>query len=251
MLRRMCGRYTHKFTWKELHDLLAQGVWPQRLAQVTDAALFEARFNIAPTQSAPIVRAAVHGGKVTGLEVAPLRWGLAPHWSKDSKRGPINARAETVATNAVFRAAFAARRCIVPVSGFYEWKRTQSPPLIPGAEPVEGPKQPHYITRADGRPLLLAGLWERWGKDGDDEGCVETFAIVTTTANEFMSQVHDRMPVVLEPESAPRWLDPHAEPAALQGLLLPAPDGILQMHPVSPRVNSPRNQGEELILSIG
>ncbi|MFT3686402.1 MAG: SOS response-associated peptidase [Phycisphaerales bacterium] len=229
----MCGRYTHKFKWKELHDLLARGKWPARLAQADEAALFAANFNVAPTQSAPVIRVATDaGGKVSGVEVVRLKWGLAPLWAKEPDRGPINARAETVASNAMFRQAFASRRCVVPVSGFYEWKKHEG-----------DAKQPFYITRADDRPLLLAGLWERWGKD---DQCVETFAVITTPANQFMSSVHDRMPAVLEPESVAMWLEPQSDPDKLTSLLAPAPDGVLQMHPVSTRVNSPRNTGEEL-----
>lgn len=238
----MCGRFTHKFTWKELHDLLARGRWPERLSL---AELPEPNFNVAPTQSAPIIRAvAGAGGKVTGIEVVALRWGLAPHWAESPDRGPINARAETAATNAMFRAAFNARRCLVPTSGFYEWQRP------PGG--AKAPKRPFYITRADGRPLLMAGLWERWGPK---DSCTETFAILTTAANEFMSGVHDRMPVVIEPEDAPTWLDPSlpgkddpdAGRTALTALLRPAAAGVLQMHEVSTSVNNPRSTGEKLL----
>lgn len=245
----MCGRFTHKFTWQELHDLLSRGQWPARLAAANSEQLFASNYNVAPTQNAPVIRAIespapASTGAIAGLEVAFLRWGLAPHWSTDPKRGPINARAETVATNGMFRSAFKSRRAVVPVSGFYEW--------MPAAS--EGsPKQPMYITRADAQPLLLAGLWERWGlaaNHADAAHRLETFTIITTSANAFMASVHDRMPVILEPESLSRWLEPQANPAALQTLLRPAADGILQMHPVSTKVNSPRNTGAELIQRV-
>lgn len=153
-----------------------------------------------------------------------LRWGLQPPWL--DKPAPVNARAETVATLPMFRSAFKARRC-VPVSGFDEWQA--------GPEGANKAKQPWYICRADGAPLLFAGLWEL----KDD---LQTITVVTTAANDFMKALHDRMPVVLEPETARRWVE---EPDA--SLLVPAADGVLTAHRVSTRVNSPKNDDRSLI----
>ncbi len=213
----MCGRATHKFTWKEIYELLEQGIFPVRLE-----AQLAASYNLAPTQSAPIVR------KIDGhLEGLLAQWGLRPAWST-GKLAPINARAETVETSPMFRAAFRARRCLVPVSGFYEWQALD-----------KKTKQPWYIYRADGKPLLFAGLWEL---GGEKDSARENFTIITTRANDFMGQIHDRMPVILEPEQAHAWL--RAPEAAL---LAPAADGVLTAHRVSTRVNSPKNNDPSLI----
>jgi len=206
----MCGRYTHKFTWKEIHRLLSL---------TTPELQFEHSYNVAPTQRAPVVRDLEMG---RGIELAV--WGLKPAWS-DGKVAPINARAENVATSPMFRSAFTSRRCVVPVSGFYEWRR------------VSGSKQPWYITRADAEIMFLAGLFEI-----GDEGT--TFTIITTTPNTLMGTIHDRMPAVLEPESVARWL---AEPDV--SLLRPAAEGVLMAQPVSNRVNSPKNNDATLILA--
>jgi putative SOS response-associated peptidase YedK len=199
----MCGRFTREYTWQQVHDFLDLR-WPDALA-------FGPSYNVAPTQLSPIVLADDRG---RGARVA--RWGLQPLWSV--KPSSINARAETVATLPMFRAAFQARRCVVPVSGFHEWQRV----------PV---KQPCYIRRADRCPMLLAGLWEPSNGEAPP-----TFAIITTTPNQFMEAMHDRMPAVLEPECVERWL---AEPAA--DLLRPAGEHILTAHRVSPQVNRPAN----------
>jgi putative SOS response-associated peptidase YedK len=206
----MCGRFTHMYSWREIHDLLS-------LTGESAPAGFGTSYNVAPTQLSPVVRL-IDAGRTAAM----LKWGLMPSWA--TKPGPFNARAETVATLPTFRSAFKARRCIVPASGFYEWQKT-------GAKV----KQPWYIHRADGAPLLFAGLWE-----SNAQG--ETFTIITTAANAFMRSMHDRMPVVLEPESAGPWL---AAPAP--GLLRPAADGILTAHKVSGRVGSPKNNEPGLI----
>ena len=207
----MCGRYTHQYTWREIHDFL-DFRW--------DAALEdpEPSFNVAPTQTAPVMR---HDG------AAMLRWGLVPSWAKDEKIGArcINARAETLQEKPAFRAAFQQRRCIVPASGFYEWAK------------VDSGKVPNYVYARDGTPLLLAGLWEA-------RGDLETFAIVTCAANPFMRRLHDRMPVILSPESALHWLD-----QPVPELLVPS-SLDLASHEVSRSVNSPRNNDASLIEAV-
>ena len=197
------------------------------------------RYNIAPTQDAPVIRAELDGRVLSGL-----RWGLVPFWAKDPKIGNrmINARGETVAAKPAFRQAFRKRRCLVLADGFYEWQKTSAG------------KQPWYIDQADGEPFALAGLWESWrgGPDADGEGveAVETCTIVTTGANAMMRSLHDRMPVVLDAAGVDAWLDHATGPEALQALLAPAPDGVLRAVPVSRRVNSPANDGPDLIRPV-
>ena len=184
------------------------------------------RYNIAPTQDVAVVRPSE-----AGRELTLMRWGLIPSWTKDPKKAPLlnNARSETVAEKPSFRAAFKSRRCLIPASGFYEWKR-------------EGKlKQPYYFRRPDDRPLAFAGLWEKWH---DIESCT----ILTTDANELMAQIHDRMPVILSPNDYGEWLDPAApEPGKL---LTPFPSDELVSYPVNPAVNNARNEGPECIEPV-
>ena len=154
----------------------------------------------------------------------------------------INARSETAAEKPSFRSAYARRRCIVPVDGFYEWR------AVPGRRT----KQPVYIHAPGGAPLALAGLWESWHDPTapEDAPAVSTCAILTTDANTRLAPVHDRMPVILDEPSWGAWLDPATDAAVLAPLLVPAPDGLLTMHPVSTAVNNVRNKGVELIADL-
>ncbi len=224
----MCGRVASYFTWEQI-KALAEPFWMP--SEGNDP---EPSWNVAPTQQAPVIR--ITDGKPECLEA---RWGLIPFWAKDLKIGArmINARAETVAEKPAFRSAFKKRRCIIPISGFYEWQKQTA-----------GAKVPHYITRADDNPMLLAGLWEYWDRGAEP---IESFTIITTDANEFMSPIHDRMPVILEPERVSAWLSPQTSAEEAQTLLVRAPDGVLEAHPVSTTVNSPRNNGPELIQRWG
>ena len=213
----MCGRYALTTP----PDVLAA------LFELTKLPALKPRYNIAPTQSVPIVRDGPDGGR----EMTVVRWGLIPSWAKDPAISGrmINARSETASEKPAFRAAFRHRRCIVPADGFYEWRK------------LDGGKQPYYIGRADGRPMALAGLWESWTNHENAGEMIESCAILTTSANETISELHDRMPVILEPESIAAWLNPAAEgTAALAELLEPAAAGVLEFFPVSRRVNSPR-----------
>ena len=186
------------------------------------------RYNVAPTQHVPIVRARDDGTR----ELVQVRWGLVPRWAKDPSIGThmINARAETVATKGAFRHAFARHRCLVPVTGFYEWRRTRSG------------KQPMHIGMRDGRPFGLAGLYERWlSPDGE---VVDTCSIITTNACDSLRHVHDRMPVIVPGADYARWLD-HANDDA-SGLLAPWSGEPLYVYPVSRRVNAVRNDDAAL-----
>ena len=204
----------------------------------------EPRFNIAPTQMVPIVRD-VPGRPLQIMretdgtrELVTAHWGLIPAWARDAAIGSkmINARAESVAEKPAFRAAFRARRCIVPASGFYEWRRRGS-----------GPKQPYLIRRKDGAPMGFAGLWESW-TDPQTGEVTTTCTIITCAPNALMAELHDRMPVILDPAEYGAWLDP------AQGgleLLRPCPEDWLEAMPVSTRVNSPRNDDASIIQPAG
>lgn len=190
-------------------------------------------WNLAPSMEAPVVRLhPANGGRHLDL----LRWGLVPFSTKDLKtaRKPINARAETVAASPMFRAAFAKRRCLVPARAFYEWKT------------VADGKQPYAIARADGEPLALAGLWEGWrGPDGE---VLRSFAVLTTVANRTMSALHSRMPVILEPDTWPRWLgEVEGEVSTLLG---PAAEETLRLWPVGRAVGNVRNDAPDLLTPI-
>lgn len=187
------------------------------------------RFNIAPTQEAPVIRAANDGG---AREVAMLRWGLVPFWAKDLKVGTsmINARSDGVETKPAFREALKQRRCIVPATGFFEWQ----------GEP--GRKQPFAITLPQHPLLAFAGLWERWKAPGGEP--VETFTIITTDANEQVAKIHDRMPVILPMESIDAWLK--GPPAEAAKLLKPW-EGPLELRAVGKYVSSVKNEGPECL----
>lgn len=221
----MCGRYTQILSWSDLVELY-------RITVDTPGRNIQASYNVAPTQSVPIVRRAQGTGE---RELALVRWGLVPFWAKDVKVGYslINARAESVETKASFREAFAKRRCLVPASGFYEWRA--------GAGKV---KQPFYITRPDRRPLAFAGLWESW--QGPAGECIESCAIVVGEANAQLWPVHDRMPVILDAEAAEAWLDRQRPPAEAKPLLRPYA-GDLAITPVGRGVNSAGNDDPSLI----
>jgi putative SOS response-associated peptidase YedK len=213
----VCGR----FTLSSAPALLARHF---DLEQPPDLA---PRFNIAPAQAVATVRALGAGGKRV-LELR--RWGLVPRWAKDPKIGDrmINARAETVAEKPAFREAFRLRRCLVPADGFYEWA-AGSPP-----------RQPYHIRLVEGSPFGMAGLWERWSRPGGE--AIESCTLLTTRANERICDLHDRMPVILEPESYDLWLDPTLRDAErLLPLLCPLPGERLAFHAVSRRVNDPRH----------
>jgi putative SOS response-associated peptidase YedK len=192
------------------------------------------RYNVAPSQDIAIVRRRADG---EGRELAQVRWGLIPFWAKDAKIGykMINARAETVATASSSREAFKRRRCLVLADGFYDWQ----------AVPGQTAKQPILITLQSGEPFAFAGLWETWKSP---EGPLQSATIVTTEPNALMRPIHNRMPVLLDAADHNTWLDP-ADPRGPE-LLRPCPDDWLTTRPVSTAVNSPKNEGEELIATL-
>ena len=220
----MCGRYSFTTPPEAMRRLFkVTGPLPN----------VPPRYNIAPTQDAPVVRQSKDGGE---RELVMLRWGLVPSWSQgpDSGYSMINARAETVATKPAFRSAFRLRRCLVPADGFYEWRK------------VTGAKQPYRITLKDGEPFALAGLWEHW--TGPDGYVVQSFTIVVTEANELLRPIHDRMPVILHPADYPLWLGEEPESGVGVGSLLkPFSAEAMVAYPVSKRVSNPRNDDPECI----
>jgi len=216
----MCGRYASFLPAEALRGLFHT---------VNPTPNWEPTWNMAPTRDAPVVR--LHP-ETHQRHLDLLRWGLLPHWAKDPKsvRQPINARAETVASAPMFRSAFAQRRCLVPADAFYEW------------QVIDGGKQPWAIARADGNPMAFAGVWEGWR--GGEGTVVRSFAIVTTAANAALRAVHERMPVILEPNDWPVWLgEVDADPVAL---LRPSVAAFRTWR-IGSAVNSVRNDGPELL----
>lgn len=190
------------------------------------------RYNIAPTQGAPVVRQGAEGVR----RLALLRWGLIPFWAKDPGIGNrmINARAETVATKPAFRQAYRKRRCLVLADGFYEWQK------------AAGGKIPWFISQASGDPFAMAGLWESWRGGGEEP--LETCTILTTAASESLAPIHHRMPVILDADGIDAWLNPDSADADLATIFGGAATPPLEAVEVSRRVNSPANEGPELIL---
>jgi putative SOS response-associated peptidase YedK len=222
----------------------------------------EPDYNVSPRRNVLAVRQQALEDGESRRVLSRLRWGLVPSWAKELKIGDrmINARAETVASKPAYRRAFANKRCLIPADGFYEWKAGAGSGgnARGGAKPR---KQPYFIHRKDGEPLAFAGLWEVWkvpddcpddvkGVGGED-GWLRSCVIVTTTANNVMAPIHNRMPVIL-PESAwEQWLDPDEHDVdALAKLLVPAPDALLEAYPVSTSVNNARNNGPELARAV-
>ena len=256
----MCGRFVTASSPALIADRFAVDE-----VDATVAPDPEPDYNVSPRRNVLAVRARAQDEGEDGEPervLSRLRWGLVPSWAKELKVGDrmINARAETVASKPAYRRAFANKRCLIPADGFYEWKA--APATGGGASGTAKPrKQPYFIHRKDGEPLAFAGLWEVWKvpndspddvKDvGGDDGWVRSCVIVTTTANDLMAPIHNRMPVIL-PESAwEQWLDPDEHDVdALAKLLVPAPNALLEAYPVSTAVNNARNNGPELARAV-
>ena len=222
----MCGRARLSSDVSEIK--LAFSIPPER-----PTPNIPANWNAAPTEDLPIVRYDPRAGQ-RSLDV--MRWGLVPFWAKDLKVGfsNINAKAETIDTRPAFREAFMRRRCVVPFDCFYEWKKL-------GKE-----RQPYAVALADQRPMALAGLWETWRAPGGER--VRSFAIATTAPNALLSELHDRMPVILAPEDWPTWLGERSVgPEELKSLLRPYPAETMRIWPVDKRVGDPKNKDPALI----
>ncbi len=232
----MCGRYATALT-ADVVNADFQIDLANSFVELTP------NYNVAPTDMAPIVVQRRGDDETSGhRELRAARWGLIPHWAKDPSIGSrmINARMETVATKPSFRSAFAARRALVPASGYYEWYKTQGKA-----------KQPFFITTKDRSVLAMAGLYEFW-KQPDTGEWIASFTVLTTTAEDSVGHLHERMPLLVEPDAYAEWLDPEPQPRdQLLGLLVPAAPGLLDAFPVSAAVGNVRNNGPELIEPLG
>jgi putative SOS response-associated peptidase YedK len=215
----MCGRFATTLPNDAMAQLFA--------AQPANNLPRTPSFNVCPTTQIHVVRPGA-----TGRQLVSMRWGFVPHWYQRPSVGPllINARAETIAQKPAFSAACRERRCLIPVTGFYEWTRDD-----------QDRRLPWYIQRRDGAPLALAGIWQSWVKDEP----LNTCAIVTTGANHTISPIHHRMPVILEQPDWPLWLGEAGQGAAT--LMQPGAEDMLAVHRVDPGVNSNRATGPELI----
>lgn len=222
----MCGRYALKATAAELIEHFKLLSCPE----------FGLRFNIAPQSMIPVIRQKPDAGRVGQL----VRWGLIPSWAEDpSTYNKLNnARGETVAEKPTFRSSFARHRCLIPASGFFEW------------QPVAGRKQPYYIhPAAPGGFFAFAGLLAAWTPPAGET--VVSTCIITTGPNEVMAPIHDRMPVILQPEQFDAWLDPgNHDTAALKAMLGPCRADLMSAYPVSPAINSGRAEGPACIEPI-
>ena len=219
----MCGRFTQQRPASELAEIFGAEPLMDDPGE---------RYNVAPTDEAAVVVQREDRRAVTAY-----RWGLIPHWAKEAKVGSrmFNARAETITTSPAFRDAFVRKRCLVPVDSFYEWKREGTA------------RQPYRVVRRDGAPLALAGLWAGW-RDPATETVRRTFTIITTSPNDALADLHDRMPVVISEDAWERWLDPAPpDPSELLGLLIPNEDLDLEVYAVERFVNDVRRDGPELI----
>ena len=219
----MCGRVIQTSTPEAIRRLF------DAIAPVPNA---PPRYNGAPSQELMVLRRNPETGERT-LQL--LRWGLIPSWTKDAKGGrkPINARAETIATSPMFKAAYAKRRCLLPIDGFFEWK------AIKGSKT----KQPYALAMKDRSPFAVAGIWENWTRPDTGEA-IRSFAVITCEANQLVNQIHDRMPVIITPTDYDRWLGLEIDP---RDLMKPFPVELMTMWPVSTRVNSPRNDDAALL----
>jgi putative SOS response-associated peptidase YedK len=218
----MCGRFTLHAPESRLWDAF-------QLAQSAPLGL-KPRYNIAPSQSIPIIR-----DTGAGRVMVMARWGLVPHWSKESKTkySTVNARIETIAEKPVYRTSFKHRRCLIPADGFYEWKV------------VDRRKVPQHIRMKDGDVFALAGLWDHWEGDGER---LESCSIIVMPANDAMKPLHDRMPAIIAPSQYDQWLDPTiSDKAKIMGYLNSVPSTRLVPYPVSTWVNSPKHDDDRCI----
>jgi len=222
----MCGRFA---LWSGREEI--EAAFAVRLSAEPQTG-----YNIAPSREVTAVRASREGNR----EAAFLRWGLVPSWAKapDSGYRMINARADTVFQKPAYRTAIRRRRCLIPANAFFEWKRT------------EKGKQPYLIQVGEGEVFGLAGLWEVWQNRETGE-TIESCAILTTRPNEAMQELHDRMPVIVSPESHSLWLDPRVgEPDRIAPLLEPYPAEEMRMHPIGREVNNPANDHPSVVRPL-
>ncbi len=223
----MCGRFTLDVSDEELIQAF----------RVSGNMELPTSYNIPPGQDIPAVRSRQEDPSTR--EVVSLQWGLVPFWADDPDIGSnlINARAETVHEKPSFRDAYQKRRCIIPASGFYEWKSEN------------GAKQPYYIKPENDTLFGFAGLWESW-EDEEKDRSIHSCAIITTTPNRLMKSIHNRMPVILPPTRYDPWLDPDEDPDSLSSFMTPCQSDRLEAYPVSSDVNNPENDDRSCIEPV-
>jgi putative SOS response-associated peptidase YedK len=232
----VCGRYAAS---RNPDDLVEEF----EVEVVEAAEALPADYNVAPTKHVyAVIERPEHHDERALRQLRVVQWGLVPSWAKDARIGNkmINARAETLAEKPAFRRAFAARRCLLPADGYYEWQA------------IEGSKrkQPYFIRPRDGGVLAMAGLYELW-RDPDKGTWLWTCTLITTDAEDDLGHIHDRMPMFVEPGSWARWLDPGlTDPEEVSGLLVPAAPGRLEAYPVSTAVNNVDNNSPDLIAPL-
>lgn len=229
----MCGRYGHYRSKMDYENALAKA-GGLTLDPARGTSELRPNYNVSPTQAAWVARS-----ENSKAWLEPLMWGLVPRWSKDPKEGmrPINARAETVATSRLFSPLMRRKRCLVPCDGFYEWKATPTG------------KQPYLIRLASGEPFFFAGLYDVWHEDEPDQ--LATYTIITCEPNAVAATVHNRMPVIAQPTDYARWLDPGiTDPSAVLDILKSYPAKEMTAFPISKRVNSPKNNGPEILEPV-
>ena len=221
----MCGRFTSNYTWKQIYEMYS-------LLSPIPTSNLQPNYNVCPTTTIDVI---VRSEDARAL--VPMRWGLIPGWwkkpLKELKMSTFNARAETIAQKPMFRDAFAKRRCLIPVSGYYEWHTTAAG------------KQPFYFTRADGEIITIAGIQDAWTDLVSGER-IRSCSMVITEPNKFMAAVHDRMPVILDKKDFEQWERGDVKDAA--ALMKPASEDLLQKWPVSTRVNSSRADRDDATL---
>jgi putative SOS response-associated peptidase YedK len=227
----MCGRYYRKSDKQKIAEAF-------HASKVDDFVLPPWDYNVAPTSMQPIIRASRDTGE---RELVSLRWGLVPFFATDLKAfkgfSTINARAETITTSRTYREPFKKRRCLVPASGFYEWKKLDAKN-----------KQPFAFDLTNGKMMAFAGLWDAW-KDPANGQWLQSYTIITTDANELMAPVHDRMPVILHPRDFDRWIDREPTDQPPVDLLRPFPADEMEAFEVSKDVGNVRNNSAELLNS--
>lgn len=225
----MCGRYVRRGDKQRIAEAF-------HVREVPDFAMQGADYNVAPTTFQPVIRQNRETGE---REIVLARWGLVPFFTRELKEikglSTINARAETLQTSRTFRTPFERRRCLVPASAFYEWPKQN-----------KAPKQPYVFDLAAGGMFAFAGVWDAW-KDQDGRW-LQSFAVITTAANELMARIHDRMPVILQPRDYDRWLQREVTPQPPIDLLRPLEAQDMEMRPANPAVGNVRNNGPEMLV---